>query len=529
MIRTPCPPFRCEGRETKHAFSPRSRRLAEAGGIITERISMQSLNTLSLLDVRDALAKGEVSAAETAAACFERIRETDGALGAVLPWISEEAALDQAKALDAAGPDPSKPLWGVPLAVKDVICVKGFPTTAASRILENHVPFYDAFVIERLKEAGAVIIAKTNLDEFAMGSTTEHSAFRVTANPWDVSRVPGGSSGGSAAGVAAHQFFAALGTDTGGSIRQPAGLCGCVGLKPTYGRVSRYGVVAYGSSLDQVGPLARTVDDAALILGVIAGHDPREATSADVPVEDYLAAARGMDSLKGVRIGVPSEFWDGSTPEVDAVCGKALAEAEKLGATLVEVSLPHIRYGVAAYYILSPAEASTNLARYDGVRYGLRDKDASELIDMYVRSRSEGFGEEVQRRILLGTFVLSAGYYDAYYKKAAQVRRLILDDHLKAFERCDLLAAPAAPMTAWPLGRHMGDPVAAYRQDALTLPLNLAGLPGMTLPAGLGEESDLPVGLQLFAPAFKESLLLGVGRTLFEELPPLGMPRGLPS
>lgn len=488
---------------------------------------MDSLNTLSLLGVRDALAKGEVTATEVASACFERIRATEGSLGAILPWISEENVLEQTKTLDAAGPDASKPLWGVPVALKDNICMKGCVTTAGSRALENFVPFYDAFVVEKLKEAGAVIIAKTNLDEFAMGSSTESSAFKVTGNPWDTSRVPGGSSGGAAASVASHQVFGALGSDTGGSIRQPAGLCGCVGVKPTYGRVSRYGVVGYGSSLDQVGVLTRTVEDAALMLQVIAGHDPREATCANIPVEGYLAAVNAGKSLKGVRIGVIREFLEGNAPEVDAACREALAQAERLGATLVEVSLPHVEHGVAAYYILSPAEASTNLARFDGVRYGLRDKDAHDLIDMYVSSRSKGFGEEVQRRILLGTFVLSAGYYDAYYKKAAQVRRLILEDFRKAYEKCDFLAAPAAPMTAWPLGGNKDDPVAMYRQDKLTLPLNLAGLPGMSIPVGLGKDSNLPVGMQLFAPAFKEAELLSVAAALAGVMPELGMPRGV--
>lgn len=483
-----------------------------------------SLHMKTLLEMRDALAANEVSVADAVAACFARIKATDGKIKALLPWIGENAVMERANAMDAAGPDASKPLWGVPIAVKDAICVKDFKTTACSRILENFVPFYDAHVIEKLKAAGAVIIAKTNMDEFAMGSTTEHSAFQKTGNPWDVTRIPGGSSGGSAASVAAHQVFGALGTDTGGSIRQPAGLCGCVGVKPTYGRVSRYGVLAYGSSLDQVGPLTRTVADAALILNVIAGHDAREATSAVMPTEDYLAAVLAAEDLKGVRIGVPVEFWEGNAPEVDAACRTVLGLAEKLGAVLVPVSLPHTKFGVAAYYILSPAEASTNLARFDGVRYGLRDKEAHDLIDMYVSSRSKGFGKEVQRRILLGTFVLSAGYYDAYYKKAAQVRRLILEDYKNAFESCDILAAPAAPMTAWPFGENMDDPVAAYRQDALTLSLNLAGLPGMTIPAGLGKDSRLPVGLQLFAPAFKESSLLAAGQALFKAQPPLGMP-----
>lgn len=486
---------------------------------------MSPLYSQSLIAVRDALAAGDVAAADAAEACLKRIRETNDALGAVLPWIPEESVLAQAKALDAKGPDKTKPLWGVPVALKDCICVKDYPTTAGSRMLENFVPFYDAFVVERLKEAGALIIAKTNMDEFAMGSATELSAFGPTRNPWDITRVPGGSSGGSAAAVAASQVFGALGTDSGGSIRQPAGLCGCVGVKPTYGRVSRYGVVAYGSSFDQVGALARNVADAALLLQVVAGHDPRDATSANLPVEDYSAFVRQAESLKGMRIGVPKEFWRGNAAEVDEVCRNALATAEKLGATLVEVSLPHTRHGVAAYYILGPAEAGTNLARFDGVRFGLRDKTVHELTDMYVASRSEGFGEEVVRRILLGTFVLSAGYYDAYYKKAAQVRRRIQEDFVKAFAQCDFLAAPASPETARHFGQNKDDPATLYREDALTLPLNLAGFPGISIPAGLGSETDLPVGLQLFAPAFAEGAMLGAAQALFEELPPLGMPR----
>lgn len=488
---------------------------------------MSSLISQSLVSVRDALAKREVSVTEAVTACLDRIRETDGKLNAVLPWISEESVLARAREMDAAGPDKTKPLWGVPIALKDCICFKGAITSSGSRTLENFIPFYDARVTEKLKEAGAVIIAKLNLDEFAMGSTTENSAFGPSANPWDISRVPGGSSGGSAASVAACQVFGALGTDSGGSIRQPASLCGCVGVKPTYGRVSRYGVVAYASSLDQVGAFGRSVEDAAVLFQAIAGHDPREATSADIPCDDYVAAVKNAGDLKGVRIGVPKEFWEGNADEVDQTCRNALDVARKLGATLVDVSLPHTRHGVAAYYILGPAEASTNMARFDGVRYGLRDKEAGDLVDMYVKSRSKGFGEEVKRRILLGTFVLSAGYYDAYYKKAAQVRRLILDDYLAAFAKCDFLAAPAVPMTAWPLGQGKDDPVAVYRQDALTLSLNLAGLPGICIPAGLGSDSNLPVGLQIFAPAFKEAAMLGAAQSLFRELPPLGMPRGM--
>ncbi len=488
---------------------------------------MSTLYSQSLLDVAGALAKKEVRAVEAVTACLDRIAATDGIVKAMIPPLCSEAALETAERMDKQGPDPAKPLWGVPVALKDCICLKNHPTTCASRMLENFTPFYDAHVARLLQDAGAIIVGKTNMDEFAMGSTTESSALLTTSNPWDASRVPGGSSGGSAAAVSACQVFGALGSDTGGSIRQPASFCGCVGVKPTYGRVSRYGVVAYASSMDQVGTLARSVADAALLLQVIAGHDPRDATSAPLPAENYLAALQQAGDLKGVRIGLPREFWEGNSQEVDAACRAALNAAKSMGAELVEVSLPHTRYGVAAYYILSPAEASTNLARFDGIRYGLRDTDAKELVDMYVGSRSKGLGKEVKRRILLGTFVLSAGYYDAYYKKAAQVRRLIQQDYLAAFEKCDFLAAPASPMTAWELGRHDEDPVTVYMRDALTLSLNLAGLPGICIPAGLGAESDLPVGLQLFAPAFAEKKLLQTAHAVFEEMPPLGMPRAL--
>ena len=485
---------------------------------------MSPLYTQSLTAIRDALAKGEVRAVEAVATCLERIDAVEGTIQAIIPPVLAESAIATAKALDASGPDASKPLWGVPIAIKDCLCTKGVRTTCGSRVLENFVPFYDAHAVTLLRNAGAILLAKTNMDEFAMGSTTETSALLTTANPWDVSRVPGGSSGGSAAAVACGEVFGALGSDTGGSIRQPAGFCGCVGVKPTYGRVSRFGVAAYASSMDQVGTLGRTVADAALLLQCIAGHDPREATSAPIPVDDYIGAVASARDFKNLRIGVPVEFWEGNSPEVDAACKKTLETAKDLGATLVDVSLPHTRYGVAAYYILSPAEASTNLARFDGIRYGFRDKDAKELLDLYVSSRSKSFGDEVKRRILMGTFVLSAGYYDAYYKKAAQVRRLILDDYLKAFSQCDIIAAPVAPATAWPMGQHKDDPVTTYLQDALTLSLNLAGLPGMCIPAGLGATSKLPVGLQLLAPAFAEAAMLRAAQALFANLPPLGMP-----
>ncbi|WP_461210892.1 Asp-tRNA(Asn)/Glu-tRNA(Gln) amidotransferase subunit GatA [Desulfocurvus sp. DL9XJH121] len=487
---------------------------------------MPEIYEQSLLEIRDALARGEVTAEAATASCLARIKATEPSLRALL-CVREEEALAEARALDAAGPDPAKPLWGVPLGVKDVLCTKGTPTTCGSRILENFKPFYDATAVAKLREAGAVILAKANMDEFAMGSSTENSAFQTTANPWDLAKVPGGSSGGSAAGVAARQFFGALGTDTGGSIRQPSSFCGCVGLKPTYGRVSRFGCVAYGSSLDQIGPMARTVGDVAALLSAIAGFDERDSTSVDAPVPDYLAAAKGLD-IAGLRIGLPKEYWGpGLAPEVEAACRAAVDKAAELGAEIVPVDLPHTDYAVAAYYIVAMAEASSNLARFDGVRYGRRDKDAKELIEMYTASRSKGFGEEVQRRIMLGTYVLSAGYYDAYYRKAAQVRRLIRDDFQKAFESCDVIAGPASPVTAWGLDEKTGDPLQMYLMDIFTISLNLAGLPGMSLPVGLGADSRMPVGLQLLGPAFGEERLLGAAATLEKALGPLPEPMGI--
>ena len=411
---------------------------------------MSDLIQASLAEIRARLAGGDVSAEAVAKACLDRIAETEPSIHALI--TVREQALEEARALDAQGPDASKPLWGVPVTVKDAIVTKGTRTTAGSKILGGFNPFYDAFVVERLKAAGAVIVGKNNMDEFAMGSSTENSAFGPPRNPRDPERIPGGSSGGSAASVAANQCYASLGTDTGGSIRQPAALCGCVGLKPTYGRVSRYGVIAYGSSLDQVGPLARTVEDAALVLSVIAGHDKRDSTSSPRPVDNYADFSR--TDLKGVRLGVPREFMaEGLDGPVAKACQDALARARDLGAELVDVSLPHAtRHAIAAYYIVAMAEASSNLSRFDGVRYGYRAAEPKNLDDLYCRSRSEGFGQEVQRRILLGTYVLSAGYYDAYYKKAAQVRRLIRQDYLNALGSCDALFGPVSPVTAWKLG-----------------------------------------------------------------------------
>jgi aspartyl-tRNA(Asn)/glutamyl-tRNA(Gln) amidotransferase subunit A len=483
-----------------------------------------SLHKMSLTGIRDKLRKGEVRPSEAVEASLARIAATENKIRACLTVCGDEAR-KAAAALEISGSDPRKALWGVPVSVKDVLCTKGVRTTAASRMLENFLPPYDAFVVERLKNAGAILVAKTNMDEFAMGSSTEFSAFGVSANPWNTECVPGGSSGGSAASVAAGQTFGSLGTDTGGSIRQPAGLCGCVGIKPTYGRVSRYGAIAFGSSLDQVGPLARSVEDCALLLSVIAGHDPRDATSADLAVPDFLEPARTRD-LSGLTLGLPREYWqEGIAPEVASACRAAVSTAKALGAKVLDLSLPHLSYGVAAYYIIASAEASTNLARFDGMRYGVRRGSESNLTESYKASRSAGFGEEVKRRILLGTYALSSGYYDAYYTKAARVRRLILEDFEDALGRCDALLAPASPVTAWKFGAYTDDPLTAYKMDILTLSLNLAGLPGLTLPVGLGAESNLPVGLQIFGRAFDEPGIIRIAAALEAELPPLGEPR----
>ncbi len=488
---------------------------------------MSELSYLSLTKIRDMLRAKEISAQETMQASLDRIAATEPKCNAMVTVLGEQA-LEQAKKLDSQGPDSAKPLWGVPVAVKDLITLKGVTNTCGSRILHNFKPFYNAFCVDKILDAGSVVVGKTNMDEFAMGSTTESSCHGPTKNPWDLERIPGGSSGGAAAGVAAGQVYASIGTDTGGSIRQPASLCGCVGLKPTYGRISRYGLVAYGSSLDQAGPLTRTVEDAALMLQVMAGHDSKDATCSKVEVPDYLGPLQQQD-LKGVRIGMPKEFFGdtGSHPEVQVALDEALTKAKDLGAELVPVSLPHTAYAVATYYIIAMAEASSNLARFDGVRYGHRAKDPADLIDMYVKSRSEGFGDEVQRRIIIGTYVLSAGYYDAYYRKAAQVRRLIRQDFLDAFESCDVICGPVSPVTAWKLGELIDDPLKMYLMDIFTLPVNLAGLPGLSLPVGLGAQSQMPVGMHLIGKAFKEDRLLSIGHALEQALPQLGVPRGM--
>ncbi len=453
------------------------------------------------------MAAGEITSVELTEAVLDRIAATDGAVKAYLT-VTPEQAMGQARAADerrAAGERGS--LLGVPIALKDVLCTEGIPTTAGSRILEGFVPPYDATVVRRLKEGGAVIIGKTNTDEFAMGSSTENSAYFATRNPWDLGRVPGGSSGGSAAAVAADACVAALGSDTGGSVRQPAALCGVVGLKPTYGRVSRYGLIAFASSLDQVGVLTKDVTDAAVLLGAIAGSDPCDGTVTDLPVPDYAALLTA--DVKGVRIGVMQEaFVEGLQPEVEAAVWTAVDRLGELGAQVREVSLPHSDYALPAFYLIAPAEASANLARYDGVRYGHRE-EADSLDGMYKRTRGRGFGPEVKRRIMLGTHSLSAGYYDAYYLKAQKVRTLIKADFDAAFEEVDVILGPTTPTTAFGIGEKIDDPLQMYLSDVFTLSMNLAGICGLSVPCGF-DQQGLPIGLQVTGPAFGEQRALRV-------------------
>ncbi len=466
--------------------------------------------------IADAVSSGRRSARDVCADHLSRIRQLNARYSAFLQVVDNDALAAADRVDDAVRRgQPPGPLAGVPLALKDNICTRIGRTTCGSRILERYVSPYDATVVERLTAAGAVIIGKTNLDEFAMGSSTENSGFHPTRNPWNTAHVPGGSSGGSAAAVAAALVPAALGSDTGGSVRQPAALCGVVGLKPTYGRVSRYGLVAYGSSLDQIGPLTRTVTDAAIVLGAIAGPDPRDATSLPAPVPDYAAAladAPLAERAAGLRIGVPREcLGDGLDAEVRRAFEEALAVYRRIGARVVDVSLPRTPYSIAAYYVLATAEASSNLARYDGVRDGHRAAGAQGLVDLYCRSRSEGFGAEVKRRIMLGTFALSAGYHDAFYDKARRARALIGRDFEQAWAHCDVLATPTAPTPAFRLGEKLSDPLAMYLADVFTVPANLAGLPAISVPCGFST-GGLPIGLQLTGPALGETLLLQAAR-----------------
>jgi aspartyl-tRNA(Asn)/glutamyl-tRNA(Gln) amidotransferase subunit A len=422
--------------------------------------------------------------------------------------VTGDIARTQAQAADKrikAG-DTSSPLLGIPIAIKDNMCTEGIRTTCASKILANFVPPYDATVVRKLKEAGMVLCGKPNMDEFAMGSSTENSGFFITKNPWDLERIPGGSSGGSAAAVAADECIGSLGSDTGGSIRQPASCCGVVGLKPTYGRVSRYGLVAFASSLDQIGPITKDVKDTALLLNVIAGHDPKDSTSANIPAPDFTKALK--KEVKGLKIGLPKEYFiEGMDPEVEKAIRGAVKTLEGLGAKVVEVSLPHSDYAVATYYILATSEASSNLARYDGVKYGFRAQSAKDLLEMYMKSRSQGFGSEVKRRIMLGTYALSAGYYEAYYKKGQQARTLIKRDFDEAFKSVDVIATPTAPTAAFKIGEKSADPLQMYLSDIFTISVNLAGIPGMSLPCGF-TKGNLPIGLQLLGRHFNEEAIL---------------------
>ena len=457
------------------------------------------------------LHRGEASSVDIASAHLDRVAAVDDRVGAFL-HMDREAVLAQAAEIDArcrVG-GPLGPLAGLPVAVKDNICARGVPTTCASRMLERFVPPYDAHVIERLRDADAVVIGRTNLDEFAMGSSCENSAFQVTRNPWNLEHTPGGSSGGSAAAIAAGMAPLALGSDTGGSIRQPAAYCGVVGLKPTYGRVSRYGLVAFASSLDQIGPLASDVSGAALLLETLAGHDPRDSTSVDRPVPAYTASLE--QPLEGLRIGVAREhFVEGLDAEVERAIRAAIDVYRSQGAEVREISLPHSRYCVAVYYLVASSEASSNLARYDGVHYGFRVAEFNDLIDMYAATRGAGFGDEVKRRIMLGTYALSSGYYDAYYLKALKVRRLIRQDYDAAFREVDVIASPVAPGTAFKIGELIDDPLAMYLTDIYTIGANLAGLPAVSLSCGRSA-AGLPIGLQLLAPPFDEERLLRAAR-----------------
>lgn len=473
-----------------------------------------SLTSLSVSELQAKFRSKEVSPLEAVDALEARIAAIDGEVAGYLSR-DVEAAREAARNADV-----SLPLGGVPIAIKDAINVLGQPTTCASKILQNFVSPYDATVIARLKAAGAIPFGKANMDEFAMGSSTENSAFAKTRNPWDTSRIPGGSSGGSAAVVAADEAFASLGSDTGGSIRQPAALCGCVGFKPSYGRVSRYGLVAFASSLDQIGPFSKTVRDAGLLMNVMAGQDKMDSTSLNEPVQDYTALL-GQD-LRGVRLGMPKEYFvSGTDPQVDKAVRDAIKQYESLGAEIVEISLPHTEYAVGVYYIIATAEASANLARFDGVRYGHRTSSATNILEQYGKSREEGFGPEVKRRIILGTYVLSSGYYDAYYLRAQKVRTLIRQDFTEAFKKVDAIICPTSPEPAFKVGERSDDPLRMYLADIFTIAVNLAGVPGISLPCGFAQVHGkaLPVGLQLIGKHFQEAELLKIAHAYEQSTP----------
>ncbi len=459
------------------------------------------LYELTVHELQALLQSRAVSSEEIVKSILARIQAVDEEVKSFLT-LTEEQALNKARALDATGNISG--IAGIPMGLKDIFCTKGVKTTCGSRILANFVPPYDSTASRRLDEQSAILVGKLNMDEFAMGSSTENSAFFVTRNPWDLTKVPGGSSGGSASAVAADEVPFSLGTDTGGSIRQPASFCGVVGMKPTYGRVSRWGVVAFASSLDQVGVFSKDVRDNAIIMSIIAGHDPLDSTCVNVDVPDYTSCLDG--SVKGLRIAYPKEYFGrGVSEPIRAIVKRALQKYEELGAIVEEVSLPHSEYALPAYYLVAPAEASANLARFDGVRYGYRDFEAENVVDLFSRTRDQGFGDEVKRRIMLGTYALSSGYYDAYYLKALKVRRLIADDFTRVFADYDIIASPTAPTVAFPVGEQSGDPMTIYMNDILTVPVNMAGLPGISIPCGF--EQGLPVGMQLIGKAFDEATL----------------------
>lgn len=482
-----------------------------------------NLYELTIAQAMEKMATGEITSVELTQSCLDRIAEVEGDIRAFIT-LDHEGAIDNAREADLRRQKGEGGLiCGIPLALKDLLCTRGQKTTCGSKILENFTPPYDATVVERIKNEGGVLLGKATMDEFAMGSTSESCAFGVPRNPWKKGYVAGGSSGGSAAAVAAGECLASLGSDTGGSIRQPASLCGIVGLKPTYGRVSRYGLVAFASSLDQIGPLCRDVRDCAVMMNVIGGYDPRDSTSVRKEMPDYTSTL--SDGVRGLRVGIPREYFvEGLDPEVEGVVLRGIDLLREAGAEIVDISLPHTEYCVAVYYLIAPAEASSNLARYDGVNYGFRDMTAETLLAMYKDTRSAGFGAEVKRRILIGTYALSSGYYDAYYKKASQVRTMILGDFQKAYEACDVLISPVTPTPAWKMGENVDDPLAVYLSDILTISANLAGIPGMSVPGGFSKEG-LPIGIQLQGPHFREDTLLKVAYSLEQGLGVSGCPK----
>ncbi len=479
----------------------------------------EDITRWTIIETRKHLVKKEISPVEVIEAYIKRIEALNPLLNAFITVIPEKA-LEEARRLENNPAEiAEKPLAGIPLGIKDCICTEGIRTTCGSRMLQSFVPPYNATVIERLKKAGAIIIGKTNMDEFAMGSSTEHSYFGPTKNPWDLRRVPGGSSGGSASAVAGRLCAGALGTDTGGSIRQPCAFCGIAGIKPTYGRVSRYGLIAFASSLDQIGPMGKSVQDVGLLLQVIAGYDAKDTTSIMKEVPNYLEDMK--KPIKNLRIGLPKEYFnlEGIDEEIKEAIKKAVKVLESLGLSVVDISLPHTEYGIAAYYIIAPAEASSNLARYDGVKYGFREiGKGGDLLSMYCTSRSRGFGAEVKRRIMLGTYVLSAGYYEAYYKKASQVRSLIKKDFEKAFLTCDAIITPVTPIFPFFIGEKIDDPLSMYLSDIFTLPASLAGIPGITIPCGYSEKTKLPIGMQILGNYFRENIILKIAFNLEQEL-----------